>query len=105
MQHTDALRLSSTTQSAQLLDHVLGQELGTVYTRSELKQLFNLQALQSRRDAHREGPSEEAGIAPTEAGFMIGALSLSERVTKQIMTDIGDIFGVFADLCPVDCAV
>lgn len=73
---------------SKLLDRLLGQELGTIYSREELKELFTQQA---------EGRRSNDAIRRTEADFMIGALSLSERLVSEIMTSIKDVFIVYSD--------
>lgn len=95
---------------SKVLDRVLGDELGTVYTRTELKELITKQAkalatapsddnLSESDRTQSGGPEGEGGhgkIGVTEATFMCGVLSLSERTSEQIMTKMPDVFGLCA---------
>ena len=88
---------------SKVLDRVLGEELGTVYSRRELKELFAKQAKQAEAQAAGESGAaggESAGgesgtIGLTEATFMCGVLSLSERSAEQIMTRMHDVLGLY----------
>ena len=83
------------------LDRLLGEELGTVYSRRELKELLTKQAQQALEaavgdaSADGEGGGGEGQIGLTEATFMCGVLSLSERTAEQIMTRTPDVFGLY----------
>ena len=92
---------------SKVLDKVLGNELGTIYTRTELKELFTMQIAEcaesgmiSTGGSHPPevddsallgmvpGPGgrpsrDSGGIKSTEAAFLCGALSLSERTAEQ----------------------
>ena len=98
---------------SKLLDRALGEELGTIYSRHELKQLFSMQA----KRAHAEnisasgqrggggaegggdggGDAEMAEIGIQEATYVSGILSLSERTAEMIMTKLEDVFALFTD--------
>ena len=95
---------------SKVLDHALGAELGTIYSRTELKELFAMQAAkraneggQTTSDGRgtisgtRDGAGLEDGIRLTEATFMCGVLSLSERSAEQIMTKMSDVYAIFTD--------
>lgn len=91
------------------LDWILGEEGDTIYSRTELKALLAMQAerqkdlgeagkagtaMQSRPTLLGEEPTEldeegagSRGLGATEATFMCGALSLSERKAEQVRRD------------------
>ena len=76
---------------SKLLDRFLGEELGTIYSRRELKELFSMQAKRAANVeigslGSREAESSRGGIRMQEATFMCGVLSLSERTAEMIMT-------------------
>lgn len=104
---------------SKILDHLLGNELGTIYTRTELKELFTMQIAERAEAGKSEGLAQEdaaskdrarvdvrdsmrnsaGGIKSTEAAFLCGALSLSERIAEQIMTPMSDVFCIHTEEC------
>ena len=92
---------------SKILDRVLGEELGTIYSRKELMELFAMQAKNNVLEANeRDGADNgstnrqnelDEGIGQHEVTFMCGVLSLSERKADQIMTKMGDVFAIFTD--------
>ena len=76
---------------SRMLDWALGEELGTIYSKTELKELFAMQAKRNQEDREEEVTSgtrnavdvEAAGIQTLEATFMSGILSMSEKSTEQ----------------------
>ncbi len=87
------------------LDAVLGKELGTIYSRNELKELFTMQVAAATTAAARSGTTtpEEAAADPAdtlrdvELQVMTGALSLPERTAEQIMTPLSDVDAINED--------
>ena len=93
---------------SKILDRVLGEELGTIYSRHELKELFSMQAKRASTLENGQGggggdgtSGESGGMAEgmgmAEATFMCGVLSLSERTAEMIMTNLDDVFALFTD--------
>ena len=92
---------------SKVLDKFLGEELGTLYNKKELQQLFTLQAATttSSRDSVRgdggapkaEDNEEHHGVKSDELKFITGALALSEKNLSQIMTAMDDVFGLYPD--------
>ena len=96
---------------SKVLDRVLGEELGTIYSRHELKELFSMQAKQAAAAAENGesfGPGGEAAdggqggdgqeaIQEATVSYMSGILSLSERTAEMIMTQLDDVFALFTD--------
>jgi len=80
---------------SKVLDAVLGGDLGTLYSRTELKMLFTMQAERAAADTQEN--ADMGTIGKSEAAFLCGALSLSEKQAHQIMTRIADVFCVHAD--------
>ncbi|ODN00197.1 Metal transporter CNNM4 [Orchesella cincta] len=62
-----------------LLDKILGEEIGAVYTRDRLKELLKV-----TRDQH--------GLETEEMGIISGALEMKTKTVKDIMTPLDDIF-------------
>eukprot|EP00316_Scyphosphaera_apsteinii_P000238 CAMPEP_0119313998 /NCGR_PEP_ID=MMETSP1333-20130426/31204_1 /TAXON_ID=418940 /ORGANISM="Scyphosphaera apsteinii, Strain RCC1455" /LENGTH=591 /DNA_ID=CAMNT_0007319007 /DNA_START=301 /DNA_END=2076 /DNA_ORIENTATION=- len=79
------------------LDKMLGKDLGTIYSRSELMELFTMQAKVADVTTTEASPSKIDGLGQTEAMILCGALSLSEKTAEQIMTKMADVFCVFED--------
>jgi len=71
---------------AMMLDWILGDELGTIYSTSELKKLVDIHA-------KHEGTKMDA---PT-ANIMKGALDLQETTVGDVMTKIDDVFWLPSD--------
>ena len=102
---------------SKVLDIVLGAELGTVYSRGELKELLSKQVNMPGAGGHKDGRQRsdsgrggagdstphEGKIGVTEATFMCGVLAASERTAEQIMTSMDDVFGLCAARRRPDC--
>lgn len=71
-----------------LLDHILGEELPTIFTREELTHLV---------DEHAKEHSASSGIDIDESRIVSGALAYSTVPAKNIMTDISNISSVLLD--------
>lgn len=79
---------------AKFLDWMLGQEVGTVYNKRELRTLM---------DIHLQH-SAETGITRQETVIMNGALLLQEKRVKDVMVPIKDAFVLSADtVLDADC--
>ena len=84
------------------LDKLLGDELGTLYNKKELKKLFLMQGSHSsagreQRTSTTSGGGDDGGIKADEITYLTGALSLSEKTVEKIMTGLDDVFGLFPD--------
>eukprot|EP01084_Bolivina_argentea_P256991 432866_1 len=66
---------------AVVLDKILGQELGTIYSPEELKQLINIHA-----------KHDGTAVTTRTANIMKGALDLQQTVIRDVMTKIDDVF-------------
>ena len=66
---------------AMILDKLLGQELGTIYSTAELRKLVDIHAR-----------SEGTAVNQRTANIMKGALGLQETKIKDVMTKIQDVF-------------
>eukprot|EP00824_Muranothrix_gubernata_P012279 TRINITY_DN26138_c0_g1_i1.p1 TRINITY_DN26138_c0_g1~~TRINITY_DN26138_c0_g1_i1.p1 ORF type:complete len:584 (-),score=118.62 TRINITY_DN26138_c0_g1_i1:3-1754(-) len=66
---------------SKILDWALGRELGTVYSKAELKKLVEIYGTEKRGD-----------LTTQEANIMTGALEFSTKTVKDIMTPIKDVF-------------
>lgn len=75
---------------AYVLDKILGDELPTVYTKSELSRII---------DEH--GSHDGSGIDGDEARIARGALSFGDRTIQQIMTPHREVVMIAEDL-PID---
>ncbi|CAL8100822.1 unnamed protein product [Orchesella dallaii] len=69
-----------------LLDSILGEEIGAVYTRDRLKELLKV-----TRDQH--------GLEREEMGIISGALEMKSKTVKDIMTPLDDIFMLPVEAC------
>lgn len=69
---------------SKLLDRILGEEIGNVYTRERLKEL-----LEVTRDKH--------GLEPEEVGIISGALDLKTKTVKDVMVKLDQIFMLPSD--------
>ena len=66
---------------AMILDKLLGQELGTIYSTAELRKLVDIHAQHDGTSVNRR-----------TANIMKGALDLQETVIRDVMTKIEDVF-------------
>lgn len=98
---------------SKVLDRVLGEELGTIYSRHELRELFSMQAKRAQAAAAEngeipggqgggggdagDGNAATGGVGIQEATYMSGILSLSERTAEMIMTKLDDVYALFTD--------
>lgn len=64
---------------SKILDKILGEEIGNVYTRERLKEL-----LEVTRDKH--------GLEPEEVGIISGALDLRLKTVKDVMVKLDQIY-------------
>ncbi len=64
-----------------LLDRILGDELGTVYSNKELQKLVEIHA-----------EIEGTGVSGDTAGMLKGALGLKDAVVYNCMTEMKDVF-------------
>eukprot|EP00013_Stygamoeba_regulata_P020504 CAMPEP_0177657806 /NCGR_PEP_ID=MMETSP0447-20121125/16422_1 /TAXON_ID=0 /ORGANISM="Stygamoeba regulata, Strain BSH-02190019" /LENGTH=629 /DNA_ID=CAMNT_0019162267 /DNA_START=234 /DNA_END=2123 /DNA_ORIENTATION=- len=64
-----------------ILNLVLGREIGTIYSRNELKKLL---------DIHSHHVASEIGV--TEGAILTGALDFSLKEVSEVMTPIEDVF-------------
>jgi metal transporter CNNM len=71
-----------------LLDHVLGEELPTIFTREELTHLV---------DEHAKEHSKSSGIDIDESRIVSGALRYSQVKAREVMTPISQAATVTAD--------
>lgn len=75
---------------ALILDKLLGQEMGAMYTKQEFLALIRLNA----KDPVR---AKEMGIAMEDALVVEGALTYKEQPVDQIMTALEDVFSISID--------
>ena len=68
------------------LDLVLGRELGTIYSRNELKKLLEMHSTYS-------------DITEDETAIMSGALDFGSKHVKEIMTPLRNVFMISVDDC------
>ncbi len=71
---------------AKTLDWMLGDEMGTVWSRSELKEIIT---------HHRK--SKSSNLDYDEERILLGALSFSDKVVKDIMISRNHVFALEAD--------
>lgn len=73
-----------------VLDHVLGREIGNVYSRNELKALVAI---------HVEDPdaAAESGLTSNDHKFLHGALAYKEKVVSEVFTKFADVFTLNTD--------
>ncbi|XP_073996529.1 unextended protein-like [Rhodnius prolixus] len=69
---------------SKLLDWLLGEEIGAVYTRERLKELVKL-------------TTEYNDLQKDEVNIISGALELSQKIVKDIMTKLDDIYMLSID--------
>eukprot|EP00484_Ammonia_sp_Unknown_P000901 CAMPEP_0197020336 /NCGR_PEP_ID=MMETSP1384-20130603/1093_1 /TAXON_ID=29189 /ORGANISM="Ammonia sp." /LENGTH=650 /DNA_ID=CAMNT_0042447943 /DNA_START=30 /DNA_END=1982 /DNA_ORIENTATION=+ len=74
---------------AMILDKILGQEIGMLYSRAELRKLIDLHA----QHADPADPTVKLGTA----NIMKGALDLQETAVSDVMTKIDDVFSLPED--------
>lgn len=65
-----------------ILDKALGAEMGTIYTKRELKKLIELHATHQAK----------SGLGKSEAAILGGALEYREKRVQSIMTPISEVF-------------
>jgi len=75
------LMLPATYPIAKLLDWILGDELGTIYSSTELNKLIRIHITKAESDLKKD-----AGT------IMTGALTFQDKRTRDVMTDIKDVF-------------
>lgn len=64
-----------------ILDFLLGEEIGNVYSNEELKKLIEIHFL-----------SKESGLQDIEAKILGGALDFAKKTVNDIMTSIDDVY-------------
>mmetsp|Transcript_3544 Transcript_3544/g.6716 ORF Transcript_3544/g.6716 Transcript_3544/m.6716 type:complete len:692 (-) Transcript_3544:69-2144(-) len=67
-----------------VLDKLLGEEMGTLYSKKELRELV---ALHNEQKDHVQG-----GVDQNEANILTGALDFADKEVSQIMTPIAEVF-------------
>ncbi|CAK0847174.1 unnamed protein product, partial [Prorocentrum cordatum] len=75
---------------SKILDRLLGDEIGGVYTRKGLLQLVKLSA-EDPSHAHSSGLNQE------DAKVLTGALTFQDRTVRQVMTPISQVFSLPKD--------
>lgn len=73
-----------------LLDKLLGQEMGAMYTKQEFLALIRL-------NAHDPVRAKEMGMVPEEAKLIEGALTYQEQPVHKVMTALEDVFAIDMD--------
>ncbi|KAK9806553.1 hypothetical protein WJX73_000035 [Symbiochloris irregularis] len=68
---------------AWMLDRVLGEELGTVYSRNELKHLINI---------HVENPHADSALTREDQQLLAGALDYKEKRVSDVMTHLDKVY-------------
>lgn len=68
---------------SKILDVVLGREIGTIYSRNELKKLL---------DIHSTVPDSLSDLTKQETTILAGALDLPLKKVSEIMTPIDNVF-------------
>lgn len=70
---------------AKILDHLLGEDIGTVYSQEELKRLITI---------HVENPqaAQESGLTHADHVLLQGALSFKSKTVREVMTTIDKVF-------------
>ena len=73
-----------------LLDRVLGREVGTVYTRDQLRALVAI---------HVENPdaSQASGLTTGDQQIMQGVLNYKDKKVEEVYTKIGEVFTLYSD--------
>eukprot|EP00163_Fabomonas_tropica_P020777 TRINITY_DN3668_c0_g1_i1.p1 TRINITY_DN3668_c0_g1~~TRINITY_DN3668_c0_g1_i1.p1 ORF type:complete len:588 (-),score=124.38 TRINITY_DN3668_c0_g1_i1:58-1821(-) len=69
---------------SKVLDYLLGDEIGTIYTRSMLKKLL----------AIHTDHSGTSGLKKSDAQVLSGAIDFSQKIAKYAMTPMKDVFGI-----------
>jgi len=71
---------------SKVLDRLLGEEMGAVYSRRGLVQLIKLNAQDLR--------AEQSGLTKEDEKILIGALSFQDRTVGEVMTSIDQVFSL-----------
>ena len=91
------VELRSAAQSeaiGQLLDRLLGREIGTIYNRHQMKSLIEVYNKSSESEIHGDDKT-----------LIKGALDFSTKQVGQIMTKMEDVFMLEVSTCVLTAAV
>lgn len=75
---------------SKVLDWILGQEVGTIYSRSELLKLITIHAVE---DPHA---MKESGLTHEDHKLLTGALEYSSKTVKDVMTSVDKVYMIDA---------